>query len=415
VNVLFLTQVLPYPLAGGAKIRAYYMLRQLAQTHQVTLVSFVREDDRPEHIAHLQDFCRVVHTIPMVRSRLKNFLSLVESLLSGRSLVIIRDRLPAMQKLLQQLVGEHRFDIIHADQTAMGQYALFAQAAQAANGFRPRLVLDQHNALHLVVKRQATYEKGLRGLVWRQEARWLAAYEADLIREFDRVLTVTAEDRRALLDLLSEKEARKLQERFTVLPICVDTAERPPLSTLCQKPQIIFLGTMFWPPNVEGVLWFAREVLPRISAQVPEVSFVIVGKNPPPSIHALAGPDSSAAERVKITGFVSDPLPFLSRSCVFIVPLRAGGGMRVKILDAWMWGLPVVSTTIGAEGIVTRPGENILLADEAETFAAAVVQILCNPDMAGRLRNKGRQWIEAHYDWHNVYPRLESLYHQLLQ
>ena len=142
---------------------------------------------------------------------------------------------------------------------------------------------------------------------------------------------------------------------------------------------------MFWPPNVEGVLWFARQVLPLIHQTQPDARFAIVGKNPPPQVQALA-----ADPRIEVTGYLSDPLPYLSAAAAFVVPLFAGSGMRVKILDAWLWGIPIVTTSLGAEGIAVRPGENILLADDPAQFAAAVLSLLHHPVLNQRLRSQGR-------------------------
>lgn len=412
MNVLFLTQLLPYPLVGGQKIRAYYMLRQLALNHDVKLVSFTREDDRPEDIEHLRGLCTAVYTVPMQRSMFKNIQAAVESVLKGKSIVITRDRLPAMHTCLQKLVSETDFDVIHADQTAMAQYALFAQDTAVNN---PRTVLDQHNALYLVVARQADHARGrLQRLLWRWEAKRLVAYETDVCRRFDNVITVTQEDKEALLRLYPAAEAAHLAGRFTPLPICVDPEEQPilPRESGADK-QIIFLGTMFWPPNVEGARWFAEEVLPLVLQRVPQANFKIVGKNPPASIVNLQAATAPYAEHIEITGFVADVEPILASSCVFVVPLLAGGGMRVKILDAWQWGLPVVSTTIGAEGILTQHGENILLADDADAFADAVVDVLVDAELAYDLRVNGRSWVMQNYNWHTVYPQLDAIYTHL--
>jgi glycosyltransferase involved in cell wall biosynthesis len=413
LRILFLTQVFPYPLVGGAKIRAYYMLRYLAERHQVTLVSFVRDDDGQEEIDHLRQFCHAVHTIPMSRSYLKNGRSLLESLARGQPLIIVRDRLPEMETMLQGLAETTSFDVIHADQTSMAQYALFARDA-SDEGIRPRILLDQHNALYLVVRRQARYERGrLKRLLWTREARLLSWYESTLLREFDEVLTVTANDREALLDLLDEQEGVRRGEHITVVPICVDPANQSLLPRKESAPKIIHLGTMFWPPNIEGVLWFAKEILPRVVTAVPDAAFVVAGKNPPQEIRALTSSASPLSAHVHVTGFVADPDPLLASSQVFVVPLLAGGGMRVKILDAWQWGLPVVSTTIGAEGILKRPGENILLADEPQAFADAVIRVLTEPELADRLRRNGRGWVEQHYDWNIVYKNLDAIYRLL--
>ena len=167
---------------------------------------------------------------------------------------------------------------------------------------------------------------------------------------------------------------------------------------------------MFWPPNVEGVLWFAREVFPRVLAEMPEARFVVVGKDPPREVQDL----TLQVRNVQVTGYVPDPEPYLAETAVFIVPLRAGGGMRVKIVDAWSWGMPIVSTSIGAEGIEIAEGENILIGDTPEALAEAVVRVLKEPALGERLRSQGRAWVEEHYHWRNVYPAWEDIYARLI-
>ena len=166
---------------------------------------------------------------------------------------------------------------------------------------------------------------------------------------------------------------------------------------------------MFWPPNVTGVLWFAREVLPLIHETVPEARFVIVGKNPPTEVRALA-----ADPRIEVTGYVADPRPYLEAADAFVVPLFSGGGMRVKIVDAWLWGLPIVSTPIGAEGIEVQDGGNILLAGDAAAFGAATIRLLTDGELNRRLRVEGRRWVEERYAWQVVYRRVDAVYERLL-
>lgn len=412
-RILFLTQVLPFPLYGGAKIRAYHMLRYLAETDEVTLVSFTRVDDEPEAVAHLAQFCQAVHCVPMDRSAAKDGMSLIQSVMQGMPSVILRDRLPGMEGVLAMLVGQAPFDFVHADQTSMAQYGLYARDVHPEDR-RPAIVLDQHNALYLVVQRQSHYERSrLRQLLWRREAGLLEAYEAALLRDYDAVLTVTSEDKEALLRLLPDAEARETRERISVVPICVDPDEQAMIEHVDEGPRILHLGTMFWPPNVEGVLWFANEVLPFVLHAVPEATFIIAGKDPPPEVQALVESESPLKDHIEVTGFVPDPTSLLGNSRVFVVPLLAGGGMRVKILDAWMWGLPMVSTTIGAEGIMMKSGENLLLADEPQDFAAAVVRLLEDQLLAERLRENGRAWVEMHYDWQKVYQRVNAVYDKI--
>ena len=213
-----------------------------------------------------------------------------------------------------------------------------------------------------------------------------------------------------MLALYPPEQREALRDKFTVVPISVDPDEirvvphRPGVA-----PTILHVGTMFWPPNVAGVLWFAREVLPLVHQRLPEARFVVVGKAPPPDVQALA-----ADPRIVITGYIAELEPHLAEADVFVVPLHAGGGMRVKILDAWLWGLPIVSTPIGAEGIDVRDGKNILLAGDAPAFASAVCQLLTDDSLNRRMRVSGRNWVERNYSWQAVYQKVDQVYAKLV-
>ena len=164
---------------------------------------------------------------------------------------------------------------------------------------------------------------------------------------------------------------------------------------------------MHWPPNADGVTWFSQEVLPAVRAAVPEATLWAIGKQPPAGLAALP---LFQAGGIHAPGYVEDTDPYWARCRIFVVPLRAGGGMRVKILEAWARGLPVVSTTIGAEGLACRPGEDILLADTPEALAQAVSRVLQDDSLAQRLATSGRQTVARHYDWRAVYPAWDAVY-----
>lgn len=404
-KILLLTQVLPYPLDAGPKIRAYYVLRYLSQLHEVTLVSFVRADDREDYVRHLRDFCAAVHTVPMQRSRWRDARAAVFSMISGRPLVIVRDEIAAMQALLRRLVREQHFAFIHADQVSMAPYALYAR--RHSRGAQPCTILDAHNALYLIPTRLAEYEAGpFKRWLYRREARLLARYEARTYGLFDHVVFVSDEDRRAVQAVMEAPRAGWLAENSTLIPICIDPADRALITRVAAPKSVLHLGTMFWPPNIDGVLWFAERVFPRVLEAVPEARFTIVGKNPPSAVEALP----QRVRNVHVTGYVPDPEPYLKQAAAFIVPLHAGGGMRVKIVDAWGWGMPIVSTTVGAEGIEVRDGENILLADSSVDFAAAVTRLLQDVTLGERLRQNGRAWVEERYNWRRIYPAWERVY-----
>jgi glycosyltransferase involved in cell wall biosynthesis len=413
-RILFLTQVLPYPLDTGPKVRAYYMLRHLIARHEVTLASFVRPDDPPEAIQHLRSLCHAVHATPIQRSTLRNVRAGAKGLLTGAPILIARDETIEMRSLLLRMAAENRFDVIHADQLSMSGWGMTAAraAGRRPNGGVPQTLLDEHNAIYLLTKRMAIAEpRLLRHWLMSREARAFVRFEREMCRRYDALLTVTAEDQEHLLALFDAREAAEVRDKCAVVPICVDPEIAQPVRRAGEgPPTILHLGTMFWPPNIAGVLWFAREVLPRVHQAVPEARLVIAGKAPPREVRRL-----TSDHRIKITGYVADPTPCVAAADVFVVPLHAAGGMRVKILDAWLWGLPVVSTSIGAEGIECCDGENILLAPDAEAFAAAVVRLLSDKQLNDRLRAEGRKWVEARYDWRRVYRGVDDTYARLLE
>lgn len=396
MRILYLSQLVPYPPDAGPKVRSYHVLQYLASAgHAVTLVAFLRPSDKPEYIAHLQELCAEVHTTPMTRSRVKDVWHLGRSLLQGQPFLIVRDQVPAMYQLLQKLLAQTRYDVIHADQLWMAQYALGARNYCQRPGAQPRLILDQHNAVYLIPERMAAGNANpLVRLLLQREARAMRRYEERTCRQFDRVVWVTDEDRRALA-----RDPAHAPNDVTI-PICIDTQEKTAVARQAHPQRVTFLGGLHWPPNAEGIVWFAREVWPRIHAAAPEAVLTVIGKSPP---GALQNPEAPIPN-LEVTGYVADVAPYLAETAVFIVPLHAGGGMRVKIIDAWSWALSIVSTTIGAEGLQYQDGSNLLIADDAESFATAVLHLLQEPELANRIANAGRRTAETRYDWRQIYP-----------
>jgi glycosyltransferase involved in cell wall biosynthesis len=413
-RVLFLSQLIPYPPDAGAKVRSYFVLRYLAQRYAITLLAFARPDDRPEAIQHLRQFCEQVITVPIRRTKGRDIRMLLASLLSGDSFIIRRDTVPEMVDQIKRLITSSSFDYVHVDQLWMAQYGLLAR--QVAKNEKPCIILDEHNACFQIYQRLAENEKDpFKRWLWAREWPALQRFEVQACAGFDRVITVTEEDRRILQGLVNDAgndgTNDQAEKGFNTIPICVDVDAIQPVIPKKGGQDVLHLGTMFWMPNIEGVLWFTRQVWPIVHQRFPQATFNVVGKNPPASIQALADTSSQGSgSGVVVTGYVADPQPYLENAAVFVVPLLSGGGMRVKIVDGWRWGLPIVSTTIGAEGIHYRDGENILIADSPEDFSRAVIRVLAEQDLAQRLRQNGRQWVKEHYDWRNVYSAWDAVY-----
>lgn len=403
MRILFLTQVLPYPLDAGPKVRAYYVLRHLASRHAVTLVSFVRTTDTESAVAHLRSFCHRVCTVPMTRSLWRDGWFFGKSLASGKPFIIERDWTNSMAQQIRQLVSAGAgFDAIHADQLWMAPYALWAR--QTATAAPPQIVLDQHNAVFMIPQRLAKGEGNpLKQMALALEARKLLDYEIETCCRFDRVIWVTREDYDALQERVA---ATRTVPNSGVIPICADPEGVAPVMRRPTCRRVTFVGGLHYPPNAQGILWFAQWVFPQVLAQQPDAVLTVIGKQPPPELRELGIPPAN----LEVTGYVVDPQPYLAETGAFVVPLLAGGGMRVKIVEGWTWGMPIVSTTVGAEGIQVRPDENILLADTPEAFANTTVRLLRERQVADRLAENGRAWVLQHYNWRTTYRQWDTIY-----
>ena len=274
-------------------------------------------------------------------------------------------------------------------------------------------MLDEHNAVYVLTRRIAQGETGLlRRVIAAREATAFARYEAAMCRAYDAILTVTAEDRDRLLVLCPPEGQAVQAQKFTTVPICVDPEQTPAVRHQPgAAPTILHLGTMFWPPNVAGVLWFAREVLPLIHARAARGALRRSwARTRPPRCARLAADPRDRGDRLRRRS----ACPTWPRRMPSWCPCTPAAGMRVKIVDAWLWGLPIVATPIGAEGIEVRDGENILIAGDAAAFAAAVLRLLNDPQLNARLRAAGRAWVEAKYAWQVAYRQVDDVYARLL-
>lgn len=397
MRVLLLTQVLPYPPDSGPKIKTYHVIKYLAQRHRVTLVAFVRDTDKPEYIAHLKTLCERVITVPIQRAASRDLVFLGKSLLSGQPWMMLRDERPEMRTALAELAATSQFDIVHADQLNMGQYALPFPSG--------RKVLDLHNALWVLYKRMSEAQSFTNPMKYLLMRDWplLKRYEAEMCRRFDAVTAVSEEDKAALIEAGAPSD-------MTVTPIAVDLDSQPYIQRQPKGPHIIHIGTMYWPANINAINWFLDAIYPLIKARLPEVRCTLIGARPPESIIERAKTDPS----LTVTGYVDDPLPYLQDASMMIVPLKAGGGMRVKILNALAQGIPMVTTTVGCEGIAVTHDKDILIADEPSAFAEASLRLLTDADLNQRISQNGREMVMQRYDYREAVKPLDDIYAEIV-
>ncbi len=400
MRILMLTLIAPYPPDSGPKIKTYNVLQYLCERHEVTLVSLVRNEQERAHAESLRRICREVYTVPFQRSRWNDARFLLKSALTGESFILSRDTSPELHQLLRQLTAREHFDIIHADQLNMAPFAV-----DLPGGAR---IIDQHNAVWTIVARMAARSDLIRRIGLQIEARRLRRAEARLCARFDGMLAVSEPDYAFLK--LAAADAGVALPPTAIIPIAIDTRSEAPVQRHSAPNMILSMATMFWPPNVDGVLWFAREVWPLVQQAVPQARVALVGSRPPETVRQLA-----ADPAIEVPGYVADPRPYLERTAALIVPVHAGGGMRVKILEALARGLPIVSTTIGYEGIDLTPGEHLLVGDTPQTFAEALIRLLRDPELGRRLAAQGRRVAEERYDWRVVCPAIDHLYTTALQ
>ena len=407
MNILFLTQIVPFPPDAGPKVKTYHVLRALVnQGHSVTLVAFVRPEEE-QHIPTLEKICTAVYAVPIRRSRIADVGFILRSYLTKRPFLIERDDLRPMQELVNKLVLEGNFHFIHADQLTMAQFAI--RGASAFTDKKPKVIFDAHNAVWTIVERMQEQARWFLKPVLSIETKRVKRYEGELLKTVDYVLAVTDVDKAGLEEALSFSNVRK-EERvapITVIPIAVDTQQLQPIKRTPSSMNIVTLGTLHYPPNADGIRWFLNDVFPLVQERVPAATLTIIGKNPPKDFLDAAAHSPKA---LKVTGYVPELAPYFEKSAVMVVPVRAGGGMRVRILEAFAYAMPVVTTTIGLEGINAEPGKDVLVADTETDFANYVSGLLENVSLQNNLSVNGRILAMTKYDWQVVLSAMMPIY-----
>jgi glycosyltransferase involved in cell wall biosynthesis len=383
-RVLVLDEEIPLPANTGKRIRTLHLLRRLAPRFQIDLV--VHENGATaERIAALREDGVEVH---VARSRLwakkgaAFYFRLLWSLFSSFPYSVYSHRKRAYRERVDRLLAEFRYDLIHVEWVP---YAVYRES------WRVPCVVAAHNVETDLWSRLAQADSS-------PARRWFLGLQARRMARFERISFAGA----AFATAVSAEDARRIEgwgcARVALVPNGVDLEGCPFLPEEAVEPErVLFIGALDWRPNVDGIHWFLREVHPRLKERV-ACKLWLVGRNPP---RWLLDP-KNVPPGVEVVGEVPDVRPFLERSAVSIVPLRAGGGSRLKILEAFAHGRPVVSTTVGAEGLTAVNGRDLLLADEPVAFAEAIARLLADAARRRELAAAGRRLVEAEYGWQRI-------------
>lgn len=379
------------PVDTGGKIRSYHLARQLAARHELTFLSYYDGEHDPAYeraLAEAFPGAVAIATGAPTDGVFRRGWHYLARVADPAPYAVSKFTCPAVQDRIRQWDAAQRFDVMICD---------FLSASQNfPDDLRTPAVLFQHNVESALWERQARHERHpVKRPVFAHEASRMARYERAAVRRFGHIIAVSAHDK----DLMSRMTDAS---RITVVPTGVDlTSYQAAQERIGDEPLVLFLGSMDWEANVDGVTWFCESIWPRVLERVPAARFRIVGRNPSAAIRALAGPS------IEVTGTVPSVIEHLQRAAVFVVPLRIGGGTRLKIYEAMATGRACVSTRVGAEGLDVTHGVDIVLEDEPAPFADAVVSLL--QDGARRaLFEAGAAATAARYDWSRVVEHFEA-------
>jgi sugar transferase (PEP-CTERM/EpsH1 system associated) len=391
MRILLVSPMLPYPPTWGFVTRVYQFIRVLAQRHSVTLLTFADAEQEP-YLAALREVCAEVHAVPRTVSKGAKRLGQLTSLFSTVSYQWRSHQSEALQQKLDELAQRQRFDVIQIESSQLGCFRFDPRAA---------LVVDEHNIEYeLLYRTFQTETSPLRRLYNWVEFKKFRREEIGTWRRAAGTVTTSEREAEMIRAIVPDRPV-------TCVPNAVDVEYFRPSDTPVDPNAIVLTGLMKYRPNVDAAVYFVREVLPLLLAARPKLVFYIVGGEPPEEVRQLAGPN------VVVTGTVPDVRPYVYKAAVFVVPLRMGGGTRLKVLEGLSMKKAMVSTSLGCEGIHVVDGTHLLIADTPETFANAVLRVMGDPALVDRLAEAGRDLVDRQYRWERVVGDLEVFFETL--
>jgi sugar transferase (PEP-CTERM/EpsH1 system associated) len=398
VRILIITDCLPYPPFSGDRLRVYNLLRRIAAQHEVWLATLVDPADREEEsLARLRGLCQMVATARVERRHpLAHLPGLARYALAGKPLELKFQFSAELASRIREMAIAQNFDIVHIEHSHMASYL-----EALPPGSKSKRLLVFHNVVSQQYSRLSGFmQHRINQVRYRLHGWMMRRWEPRYAGHFDRCVTVSEEDRQQLLHANPHLH-------IDVIPNGVDTKGLRPLAGAESPLSLIFVGKMSSPACIDGSLYLCREILPLVRREIPDVEVWLVGADPKPEVQGLDG------NGVHVTGRVDDVVSYYGRCGVSVVPIRAGGGTRLKILEAMALGRPVVSTSIGCEGLGVIDGEHLLLADNSREFAEQIVRLLRDDVLGRRLTANARSMVEAHYDWDLIAVQQMQIYTEM--
>ena len=391
MHILWLKTELLHPVDKGGKIRTYHMLKALKREHRVTYLTLDDGTAAPDAADKAVEYCDKLMLVPHATSAKfspKFYAELAQNLVSSLPYFIKKYESAAMRQAIEQRVSKGDIDVVVCD--------FLNPSINLPDRLPCPSLLFQHNVeamiwrRHFEVQQQPLKKAYLKGQ-WEKSV----AYEKTACQRFDYVAAVSADDAETMRHDYGVA-------RVSDVPTGVDTdffkPSGPRSDDTVEPNSLVFTGSMDWLPNEDAICYFTEAILPLIKQQIPDVKLTVVGRNPFPSLVELSQRDPS----VVVTGRVDDVRPYMERAAAYVIPLRIGGGTRLKVYEAMAMEMPIVSTTIGAEGLPVADGKELLLADDPASFADAVVRVLREPANARQIGQQAAETVRTRFGWEGV-------------
>jgi sugar transferase (PEP-CTERM/EpsH1 system associated) len=396
VKILWLNAGLLLPLDKGGKLRTWHLMRHLAAHHGITYLSFSDPSQTEEHRIGMGDVCERLDTVPRTdaaKGTFRFYADAARYVIDPVPYAVAKYRSADYAKRVEELLQTGRFDAVVCD--------FLPPLVNMPRELPCPAILFTHNVEAEIWRRHAetATNPAARQLLGQQWQRMLR-FEREAFARFDLVLAVSEADRHTFERLYPGA----LRAPVHVVQTGVDTQYfRPASATPARRAHLVFTGSMDWLPNEDGMLYFVRDILPLVRQAEPGATLSIIGRAPTPAVRKLG-----EQHGVEVTGNVDDVRPHVAAGSVYVVPLRIGGGTRLKIFEAMGMGKAVVSTTIGAEGLPVTNGADVVIADEPEAFASAVVRLIRDDAARARIESAARRLVVERYDWSAVAQDFED-------
>jgi glycosyltransferase involved in cell wall biosynthesis len=413
-------------------MRTWQVLQYLhEQGHQVVLVSFVSPEEEG-YIQFLWQICSGVYTVPLVRTVLSQSTAYLRSMISGQPLLVEQENIKEMRSTVSSILDSGQIDIVHVQQLSMAQFAFLQKdfawrrkldpnrdsGRNFSTSNQPTIILDVNQAEWTVAERMQQNAPELLRPFFAIEAKRIKQYEGMMMRNVNHVISSTDKTTEKLLEanafVFDRGEADRknglINQDISIItiPNGLDVSEFPPVSRLPGSKKILSMGSFNNPAYADGIHWFIQNALPKILQQVPEAQFAVIGNDPPHNLRNLAEQYSGV---IAFATYGPDLSEHLKSSALTIFPFRSGRGFRRYILEAFAYGMPVVSTGVGLEGVEVDPGQEVLLADTPSKFTDEVIRLLLDESLQCRLAKAARELIETRYKWGAVMAALNGIYH----